>query len=91
LPPLPGTYLAGSRAVTNIGLSGSFARTGKGHGTDKTLVAGLLDMASDDERIRDSFVIASSLLHCGNIVITNVNGMETAFSEVRIPLFENLV
>lgn len=37
---------------------GSFAATGKGHGTDKALVAGLLGMQVDDARIPDSFEIA---------------------------------
>lgn len=35
-----------------IVLHGSFATTGRGHGTDLALVAGLLGMAPDDERIR---------------------------------------
>ena len=35
-----------------------FLATGKGHGTDKALVAGLLGMAADDIRIPDSFDIA---------------------------------
>lgn len=39
-------------------LLGSFAATGVGHGTDKALVAGLLGMAPDDERIPDSFTLA---------------------------------
>jgi L-serine dehydratase len=34
-----------------ITLHGSFASTGQGHGTDLALVAGLLGMAPDDERI----------------------------------------
>ena len=41
-----------------IYLHGSFAATGKGHGTDKALVAGLLGMKPDDLRIPDSFEIA---------------------------------
>ena len=41
-----------------IGLYGSFLATGKGHGTDRALVAGLLGMKEDDERIPDSFEIA---------------------------------
>lgn len=41
-----------------IGLSGSFAATGKGHGTDKALVAGLLGMQPDDDRIPASYEIA---------------------------------
>lgn len=41
-----------------IYLSGSFAATGEGHGTDKAIVAGLLGMRPDDMRIPDSFGIA---------------------------------
>ncbi len=39
-------------------LHGSFAKTYKGHGTDKALVAGILGMAADDEQLRDSLRIA---------------------------------
>jgi L-serine dehydratase len=41
-----------------ISLHGSFLATGRGHGTDKALVAGLLGMAVDDRRIPDSFELA---------------------------------
>ena len=41
-----------------IGMCGSFLATGKGHGTDRALVAGLLGMHPDDERIPDSLRIA---------------------------------
>ena len=41
-----------------IELHGSFASTGKGHGTAKALVAGLLGMRPDDIRIPKSFEIA---------------------------------
>ncbi|MCR4727957.1 MAG: L-serine ammonia-lyase, iron-sulfur-dependent subunit beta [Lachnospiraceae bacterium] len=34
---------------------GSFLATGKGHGTDKAIVAGLMGYASDDRRIPESF------------------------------------
>jgi L-serine dehydratase len=37
---------------------GSFLATGKGHGTDKALVAGLLGMEVDDAAIPDSFAVA---------------------------------
>ncbi len=37
---------------------GSFADTGLGHGTDKALIAGLLGMEPDDERIPHSFEYA---------------------------------
>ncbi|NLY77524.1 MAG: L-serine ammonia-lyase, iron-sulfur-dependent, subunit beta [Tissierellia bacterium] len=39
-------------------LHGSFAKTYKGHGTDKALVAGVLGMDPSDERIKDSIEIA---------------------------------
>lgn len=39
-------------------LHGSFAETGKGHGTNLALVAGLLGMHTDDERIPQAFEIA---------------------------------
>lgn len=41
-----------------IGLYGSFAKTGKGHGTDRALIAGILDMHPDDMRIPESFELA---------------------------------
>lgn len=41
-----------------IYLHGSFAMTGKGHGTDKAIVGGLLGMCCDDIRLPDSFEIA---------------------------------
>ncbi len=46
--------------TARIELHGSFARTGKGHGTDKALVAGLLGFGTEDERIRDSFAFAAA-------------------------------
>jgi len=36
-------------------LYGSFARTYKGHGTDKALLAGILGYETDDIRIRDAY------------------------------------
>lgn len=39
-------------------LYGSFARTGGGHGTDKALLAGVLGIAPDDERLRYSRLLA---------------------------------
>jgi L-serine dehydratase len=56
-----------------IGLAGSFAQTGRGHGTDRALVAGLLGMLPDDEGIPRSFDLARE------------RGLEFSFSEVKIP------
>lgn len=46
-------------AHADIHLHGSFWETGKGHGTDKALIAGLLGLAVDDRRIPDSFDLAA--------------------------------
>ncbi len=43
-----------------VGLHGSFAATGAGHATDRGVVAGLLGMATDDDRLKDSFAIAKA-------------------------------
>ncbi len=51
--------LAGEGIVhASFGLHGSFAKTGRGHGTDRALVAGILGMREDDERLAQSFEIA---------------------------------
>ena len=39
-------------------LYNSFSRTHNGHGTDRALVAGILGLETDDERVRDSFSLA---------------------------------
>jgi L-serine dehydratase len=59
-------------AKAEIGLAGSFARTGRGHGTDRALLAGLMGMGADDERIKNSFTVAKEW------------GLEFHFSEVKI-------
>ncbi len=42
----------------DIKFHGSFAKTYKGHGSDKAIIAGLLGFKPDDERIKDIFAIA---------------------------------
>ncbi|MDO4338138.1 MAG: L-serine ammonia-lyase, iron-sulfur-dependent subunit beta [Eubacteriales bacterium] len=44
----------------HILLHGSFAKTYKGHGTDKAIIAGILGMRTDDERIRFSLDAAEN-------------------------------
>ena len=64
----------GEKAVkAEIELCGSFAQTYRGHGTDKALVAGILGMKSDDERIRNSLEIAGQ------------EGLDFCFRTVSIP------
>jgi L-serine dehydratase len=57
----------------DIGLAGSFAQTYRGHGTDRAIVAGLLGMLPDDERIRNSFSVARE------------RGLAFNISEIDIP------
>ena len=45
-------------ARADIQLSGSFATTYRGHGTDKALLAGIMGMETDDPRIRNSLALA---------------------------------
>ena len=52
-------------------LYGSFAKTYRGHGTDRALVGGVLGFATDDYRIRDSFELAQK------------DGMEIIFEEME--------
>lgn len=100
-----------------IQLSGSFAHTYRGHGTDKALIAGIMGMHSDDERIRRSLELADeeglvysfleedipgahpntarirlkgengaectvqgASIGGGNILVTEINGMEVSFT-----------
>ena len=63
----------GTPRLAKITLSGSFAATGQGHGTDRALIAGLLGMQPDDARIPVSFAVAES------------KGMAYGFSRVNLP------
>lgn len=66
--------ILGETAVqAHIQLSGSFAQTYRGHGTDKALVAGIMGMHSDDERIRHSLELAKQ------------TGLDVTFETVQLP------
>lgn len=56
-----------------FGLHGSFAKTGRGHGTDKALLAGAMGIREDDEAIRDAFSLAEQ------------RGLAYSFYEVDLP------
>lgn len=66
------TLLGGEPVKARIGLYGSFAETGQGHGTDRALVAGLLGMKPDDLDIPRSFELAAE------------RGISFAFETVRL-------
>ena len=50
--------MADAARRVKIELHGSFAATGKGHATDRGLVAGILGFLPDDDRLKDSLGIA---------------------------------
>ena len=109
--------LAQEPVRAEVDLAGSFAQTWRGHGTDRALIAGILGMKPDDERLPRSLDIARQqgltysfrmvkLPKChpntavirlwaqdgtraevegasvggGNILITRLNGLESAFT-----------
>src|SRR6478609_7848380 len=50
--------LGGRPDDAEITFYNSFARTYEGHGSDRAIIAGLLDFKTDDKRIKDSLEIA---------------------------------
>lgn len=65
--------LLGERPVrAEILFHGSFLSTGRGHGTDRAIVAGLLGMKPDDRRIPSSFAVAAE------------NGLDFTFGSVDL-------
>ncbi len=66
--------LLGEKPVrAEIELCGSFARTYRGHGTDKALAAGIQGMGPDDGRIRNSLELAAA------------SGLDISFRPASIP------
>ncbi|MDO4668983.1 MAG: L-serine ammonia-lyase, iron-sulfur-dependent subunit beta [Butyricicoccus pullicaecorum] len=109
--------LADRPIKARIGLCGSFAQTYRGHGTDKALIAGILDMHTYDPRLRNALTLAESegleyefylttlsgahpntaiieltgkngntchitgaSIGGGNIIVTNINGLDVQFT-----------
>ena len=70
---LTARLLLGDDVVSaDIGFHGSFAKTYRGHGTDRAIVGGLMGMAVDDVRLRNSLELASEA------------GIKVAFSTVHL-------
>ena len=117
LGKIAATIAAGEIVEVKFLLHGSFAKTYKGHGTDKALVAGILGFDPWDEEIKESFAIAKSRnlkfyfeevvmegahpntvkflikkrdnsistitgssIGGGNVIVTEINGMEIEFT-----------
>lgn len=58
LGALARAVFGGTPARATISLHGSFASTGRGHGTELAIVAGLLGLPVDDDRLVTSFDLA---------------------------------
>ncbi|MBU5316005.1 L-serine ammonia-lyase, iron-sulfur-dependent subunit beta [Clostridium bornimense] len=117
LGKIASTIAAGDIVEVRFMLHGSFAKTYKGHGTDKALVAGILGFDPWDEEIKESFEIArarnikfsfeevvmegahpntvkfiikkvdnsistitGSSIGGGNVIVTEINGMDIEFT-----------
>lgn len=58
----------------SFGLHGSFAKTYKGHGTDRALVAGAIGLYEYDERLSDSFALADAAGLAYDFYETDIEG-----------------
>ena len=76
--------IAGPIIKAEFILYGSFARTYRGHGTDRALVAGLLGMQPDDDRIPHSFSIAKEAGLHFKIGTTNLRGAHPNTAVLRL-------
>ena len=56
---IAGKLLGGTPVKAKIGMHASFAETGRGHGTDRALIAGILGMKWDDMDIPNSLSVAA--------------------------------
>jgi L-serine dehydratase len=72
LGALARAVLGAEPVSADVELHGSFASTGRGHGTDLAVTAGLLGMAPDDGRIRNAPELAAAA------------GMQVAFSDADL-------
>lgn len=71
---IAGTLLGSAAVEADILLHGSFAKTYKGHGTDKALIAGILGMLPDDPRIKNSPELAEQAGLKINITTGEIDG-----------------
>lgn len=66
-------------------LHGSFAATGKGHGTDRGVIAGLLGMQPDDLRIPDSYEVAKEM---GMDFVMGIKDLQDAHPNTALIIME---
>lgn len=70
---MAGKLLAEKAVQAEIFLHGSFARTYRGHGTDKALIGGIMGMQPHDQRLRNALQIADAA------------GLQYSFQTIDIP------
>ncbi len=78
------TLLGHDAARAEILLHGSFAKTYRGHGTDRALVAGILGMHPDDERLRDALTLAKERNVAIDFVETDIDGAHPNTAEIHL-------
>ncbi len=74
-----------------FGLHGSFAKTYRGHGTDRALVAGVLGFREDDERLADSFALAQQAGLTWEFVEADLEGMHENSVRMRFSLADGSI
>ncbi len=81
------TLLGSEPQKASILLHGSFAKTYKGHGTDKALIGGILGMQTDDSRIRQAPEIARQQGLIVEILTDDIDGAHP--NTARIYLYDD--
>lgn len=70
----------------SFGLHGSFAKTYRGHGTDKALVAGVMGLKADDERLKTAFSLAAAAGLSYEFYETQLEGMHDNSTVINFTL-----
>ncbi|WP_041081138.1 L-serine ammonia-lyase, iron-sulfur-dependent subunit beta [Thermotoga profunda] len=70
-------------------LHGSFAKTFKGHGTDRALLAGIMGLRYDDERIKDSYLLAKKIGLNYFFTVTDLGNVHPNTVKIKIQTDKN--
>lgn len=65
-------------------LYGSFADTGRGHGTDKALIAGILGLKPDDERLSSAYALSKQKGVDADVVFSDEEAEHPNTARIRI-------
>ena len=81
--------IAGEFKHVTFGLHGSFAKTYKGHGTDRALVAGALGLSEQDERLRTSFEIPQTVRTLDGFIALDLDGLRDFVADYGLAMDED--